>query len=154
LDIQSDGRLHSILLPFAVALHIAHTPIPSLHEYSGPELHPFLHDTTKFAGKKSEANFFCKSNLYSSNSQNFTKSLAPPLSYIYIGNNFTAAISSLVFMFLCLGLNILTLIAYRAHRKAFEMTTKAKMERKMTIYALLTLIGQLIISIYMVREKI
>ncbi|KAF7634697.1 hypothetical protein Mgra_00005845 [Meloidogyne graminicola] len=75
---------------------------------------------------------------------------------IFSSNNGVASLTSFFFMAVTLILNILTLIIFKRknnipkQQNSQFMTNKLLMERRLTVYVLVTFIGQLIVSLFMI----
>ncbi|KAF7630884.1 Serpentine receptor class gamma [Meloidogyne graminicola] len=75
---------------------------------------------------------------------------------MFSSNNGIAAISSFFFMAVSLILNIFTLIIFKRKNNILNIqnnlftSNKILMERKLTVYVLITFLGQLLLSLYMV----
>jgi hypothetical protein len=61
------------------------------------------------------------------------------------------AYSAVIFMCVTLALNVACLIAYRLTKSQESMTEDSGIESRLTFYALLTFLGQLLMAIYYVR---
>jgi hypothetical protein len=62
------------------------------------------------------------------------------------------AYSAVIFMCVTLALNVACLIAYRLTKSQESMTEDSGIESRLTFYALLTFLGQLLMAIYYVRN--
>jgi sorbitol-specific phosphotransferase system component IIC len=68
------------------------------------------------------------------------------------GNVFLAMVSALSFMIICLAINMATiLVMKRKTRNVAKMNPdRTRTEHRMTVYALVTFLGQFIMALYMV----